>query len=198
MNTIVDEYNEIRPSLDKDMGQFGLVSGPVLNLGMGLDGFWIDMEMAFRSQVKRATGTPPDGMKGSREFKLMQNAFSWNMGFIGGNEDGGFGIGLRSEFGGQKVKTRVYNDGVKKGDWTEIFDDLMLNMGPMVKVVLMPSDGPSFTFASYYAFGLFKNNMTEGAAYINRNLDRYGDYPRYINSNGILGFNVTIGGAFEL
>ena len=198
MNTVVDDYNEIRPWLDKEMGQFGLIGGPVLNIGMGLDGFWMDLKMAFRSQTKKATGTPPSGMKGHREFKLMQNAFSWNVGFITGDRDGGIGFGLRSEFGGQKFKTRVYNDGAEKGDWSEIFDDLMLNMGPMVKVVMIPSDGPTLTFASYYVFGLFENNMTEIAAMMNNNLDPYGDYPRYENPNGIIGFNITIGGALEL
>jgi len=148
LNAIMDEYNEIRPWLDKDMGQFGFVDGMILNAGVGYEGFWLDMEMAFRSQTRKAQGTPPGGMNGTRQFKLTQNAFAFNLGGMGGNEDGGVGIGLRTEFGGQTVRTRVYNDGVEKGDWNKAYDDLMLNMGPMLKLVLLSDDGMSFTFAT--------------------------------------------------
>ena len=62
MNTVVDDYNEIRPWLDKEMGQFGLIGGPVLNIGMGLDGSGNGLSISDQesngNSTQRDEGTP--------------------------------------------------------------------------------------------------------------------------------------------
>lgn len=199
LNTITDEYNEIRPWLDSKMGNFSLVDGFIMNVGASYQGIWMDMEMSFRTKKKDAYGTPPGtDVLGTRQLKLQQNAFAWTMGGMAAENGGGVGIGLRTEFGGQKIKTRVYNEGQDKGEWDKAYDNLMINLGPSLKVLLISDGGASLAFTTYYTWGLFKNNMTKFASYLNSNADPYSEQDKYGNNNRVFGFNVTFGGGFGL
>jgi len=57
INVVVNNYNETRPWLDKQMHSFGYLDGITVAAGGGIDHFWGDFEYGARSQKRSASGT---------------------------------------------------------------------------------------------------------------------------------------------
>lgn len=193
LNKVVSNYNSTRPWLDKEMKNFSYVDGLVINLGGGFAATMFDMEFGFRSQKRIAKGTGATGVAATREVKLRQNVFAFTFGGYLVETHGGFGFGLRTEFGEQKALTRVFETGGDKGDWNKIKFGGITNVGPAVKIFIAPGEGGVVTIAMYYTFGMVKANASDlERALNNKDLDD-SENDAFKNRNGVFGITVVAG-----
>ena len=57
INEVVNNFNETRPWLDKEMKPFSYLDGVVITFGGVIDHVWAETEYGFRSQKNSASGT---------------------------------------------------------------------------------------------------------------------------------------------
>ena len=191
LNQFVASYNDTRPWLDKELKSFAYVDGFVVNFGAGIGPGWVEFEYAFRAQKRSAEGIGT-GNAFIRDVKLKQPTFAISSGIIFVENEGGVSLGLRTEFGKMKVKTRVYENASDKPDWDTYDLGLKLNTGPVLKIFIAPEADILGTLSIYYTFGLLKNNVYEIEEDINHTSPTYKD-ERFQNSNGLFGFSFAFG-----
>jgi hypothetical protein len=107
-------------------------------------------------------------------------------------QDGGVALGIRGEFGSQKLKTRVFKEGGDKGDWIKHDIGLIANMGPVMKIFLSPAPSVALTMSVYYTFGLLKSNAGILEQSINNSSHVQERDDEFKNGNGLFGIGFTL------
>lgn len=192
LNQFVDNYNSYRSWLRTEMKPFSYVDGLTATLGVGAGVAWLETEYAFRSQKRFADGIDVFDDDVTREVKLKQGGLAISLGGLFVEDGGGSAFGLRTEFGRQKLLTRLYKTGTDKPDWEKYDLRMLVNTGPVMKIFLDAGEGVLGTITLYYTFGLFKTNVYEIEADVNHSNPPEKD-ARFQNKNNVFGFNIAFG-----
>jgi len=193
INAVVDSYNTSRPWLDKEMKDFSYLDGMTVCLGTGLGHAWFDMEYGFRSQKRAASGTDLYGFFNTRELKMKNNNFALTIGGVGGNTTG-MGVGLRTEFGMLKLKTRVYGESSPKEKLEDLLDPrVSLKAGPMIKLFGVVAGTSIITGSIYYTWSLLRYNVSDVDTDLNNNDYNYVEQPQFELRPSSFGFNISVG-----
>lgn len=195
LNQVVDNYNDTRLWLDKDLKHFGNLDGYRLSFGAFFGGaLWTDFEFSFRNQKRKAFGTDSFGNFGTRELKLRNNLFAWTFG-VGGIEDKFlYTFGARMDVGNYLLKTRVYYDGEPKGDWSIVDDKhLVGRVGPSLMIGYFPDESIMLNIQMYYQVGIFKTNMTYTDEELNNSFYDYTSPDIFDMKNHVFGISLLIG-----
>ncbi len=175
INEVVDNYNSSRLWLDDEMKNFKYLDGIAISLGREINHVWVDLEYETRSKKRTASGTDLYGFYNSRDLKLKNNTIAITIGGTGGNKSG-IGLGLRTEIGMVRLKTRVYGESYPKEKLENLMDPLIsLKFGPQIKVFGFVTDGLIITGSVFYTYSLLKYNVNELDADLN------GSYYNYLN-----------------
>jgi len=191
LNQFVENYNATRSWLNKEMKSFSYLDGISVTLGAGFGGGSIDMEYALRAQKRFADGIDAAGDDVTRQVKHRQNAFAVSTGGMFVEGSGGVAFGLRTEFGNQKINTRLYETNGSKSDWEKYDMGLMVNTGPVLKI-FFGEDGGLAALSLHYTFGLLNRNVSEIEDLINHS-NPPDDAERFDNNTGGFGFGVSFG-----
>lgn len=160
LNQVVDDYNNTRDFLDKEMNQFRNLDGPIIGLGMGSENWLFTMEFGWARLKRSAEGVDISGLLQQRQVRVSHNVFSMSNYFGIFEEQGGVGLGLRMAVGRYKTKTRVFPKSESAPDWEKIDKQLTANAGPAIRIII--GDGVYSSIDIYYTWSLIatsENNL---------------------------------------
>lgn len=193
VNAVVENYNTTRTWLDKKMKPFGYLDGMSVCLGTGFNHAWFDMEMAFRGQKRKASGTDLNGNYGTRHLRLRNNMFAMTIGGIGGENNTVIGGGFRMDLGQLKLKSKVEYP-TQKEDWSKVVDShLILRIGPAVKLVIGDEGGAAIALTLNYGFDLLNPNVYRWDEAINHTDYPWGPPDTFKVRTNTFGFSVAFG-----
>lgn len=185
-NAFIEDYNALRPWLDKEMEELKSVNGFGISGGLGANSVWLGFDWFGRKNMTYATGLEPSTSTNvERELLIRNNVTNINVGVATGDQAMGITFGLQSSIVTQKVKTRVYAVGDDKGEWEEPADNyLNVSLGPAMNLLVMVSKEAPIAINLHvaYTWGVFATNWGKLDEEINGTNYNYEDYPDKFNS----------------
>ena len=195
INEVVDNYNDLRPWLDKEMGNFNYLDGFSLSVGGAMANVWFDSGFDWRSQKQSAEGTDLYGFYNTRQLKVKNGSFLLNFGYLDGKGDNVFGLGLRTEIGTIQTQTRLFGESYEKDKFEDIgYSHIGARSGPMIKLISrVVKGGPIVTASLYYTWSFLDYNYTRLDEELNGTFYNYEDSPRFDMRPHSFGFQLSFG-----
>lgn len=192
LNQVVDNYNETRSWLDQEMKDFGLLDGYAVGFTAGGYSAWIDLEFSGRGQKRKAFGTDLFGNFGTRSLKLKNNTMALTIFGVATDETFAAGFGLRTEFGNNKLKTKIEYEG-NDPEWEVVQRDLTVKVGPSIRLINFVSSALDISLTGYFVFGLLKTNHTEADIKLNNTFYNYEKQDKFESNNNTFGIQISVG-----
>lgn len=135
LNFVVNEYNEVRPYLERPMPEIHLLRGPDVSLGLQFGSFLGEFRFSYLHATQWAFA-PSTGAANQRELKIRANTIGYGISYRLTNKIPVF-LGAMLDVGPIKVFTRVgVDEAVKDLDWTEVLKKHCLVFTPNALVKL--------------------------------------------------------------
>ncbi|MBX7042901.1 MAG: hypothetical protein K1X85_08360 [Ignavibacteria bacterium] len=181
MNYIIDRYNETRDYLTEEMGDMSFSSGPAFSFGFGMgedeDFILLEIGLTLGSTGNKTASGPVDGVSKTRDVKISSYYINTGFAYLLQNENKfEYGLGLYIDYGGFRVKTRLYNSNSSKPTFTDIGESqTLLAFTPTLFLDYNFSDQFGLTLRPYYRAQILTQDLAYVNEYLNPNTYRNDD-----------------------
>lgn len=163
LDFVIDQYNDTRTYLDREMRDLANPSGVTIQYGVFTGRLLVEIGYTAQKRKTYAQGIDPSGQEVRRDLRLRQNAFEAGLGYrVFGGEWGGITPGVKASAGTFSVSTRVAPvDELKE----EKYESLVREFNPTAMAYLqimlgsIHSSNLKLMFTPYYQWGFKQVDM---------------------------------------